>query len=72
MMNRGYKPPAKAMTAKKSPFGGGAGRIGGAGGAIGGGGRMTVAATNMGPRGFTDVQKAQINKRLKAKVIKST
>lgn len=60
MMNRGYKPPAKAVTAKKSPFGGG------------GGGRMTVAATNMGPKGFTDVQKAQINKRLKAKVIKST
>lgn len=30
------------------------------------------AATNMGPKGFTDAQKAQINKRLKAKVIKST
>ena len=33
---------------------------------------LVVAATNMGPRGFTDVQKAQINKRLKAKVIKTT
>jgi hypothetical protein len=30
------------------------------------------AATNMGPKGFTDAQKGQINKRLKAKVIKST
>lgn len=40
-----------------------------------GGGSNRFAATNMGPRGFTDAQKAQINARLKKKmatVIKST
>lgn len=60
MAKMGYKPSAKVMPTVRSPL---------AGGGVGGG--VRVAATNMGPRGFTDAQKAQINKRLKAKVIKT-
>lgn len=32
--------------------------------------KSTVAATNMGPKGFTPAQKAQINARLKKKAAK--